>query len=396
MSRRRDLALLLVGAAVSTVGTSFTLMAVAIHVRPAGAVWVAGAMAAELVPVVVLAPVAGRLVDRVPNRGLLLASLALQGAAVALAAAVGLTRGREAVLVAALVGVGAGSAVTAPTIAAMLPHVSGEDAATRAYGWYGAITQVGFLAGFATSGLLIEATSVRTALLLDAASFAVLAVAVALVRGHRVPTPAAAGDPSASAWAGFAALRTDRLLGIGVGGVAAAILVTVVVNVAEVFYVLEDIGAGPGAYGLVTALWPAAGVVGGWWAGRLVGDRAMYRALAVATVVMGLALAVAGAAVSLVAVGIGWTVGGAANALQRVALTALVRSRVDDAVRGRAFAAVGAVLQVGNVVGLAAGAAVVGLVGARSSIVGAGLAAAAVGVGVGVLGRRPASVAAAV
>lgn len=387
MSRRRDLALLLGGAAISTIGTSFTLMAVAIHVRPAGPAWVAGAMAAELVPVVVLAPVAGRLVDRVPNRGLLLASLVLQGAAVALAATAGLAPGRGVVLLAALALVGFGSAVANPTVAAMLPHVSGEESATRAYGWYAAITQVGFLVGFATSGLLIEVTSVRTALLLDAASFVVLAAAVGLVRTHRVPVPVAAGDPSASMWAGFAALRADRLLLVGVCGVAVAILVTVVVNVAEVFYVLEDIGAGPGAYGLVTALWPAAGVLGGWWAGRLVGDRAMSLALAAATVTMGLALAVAGVAVSLVAVGIGWTVGGAANSVQRVSLTALVRSRVPDAVRGRTFAAVGAVTQVGNVVGLAVGAGVVGLVGARASIVGAGVAVAAVGVGIWALSR---------
>lgn len=372
---------------MSTVGTSFTLMAVAIQVRPAGPAWVAAAMAAELVPAVVLAPVAGRLVDRVPNRSLLLGSLAVQGAAVALAATSGLGRGLELVLVACLVLVGLGSAVAVPTIAAMLPHVSGEEAATRAYGWYAAITQVGFLVGFATSGLLIEATSVRTALLLDAASFAALAAAVGLVRAHRVPVPDDDGE-AASSWAGFAMLRRDRVLLVGVCGVSAAILVTVVVNVAEVFYVLEDIGAGPGAYGLVTALWPAAGVLGGWWAGRLVGDRAMYLALAGGTVTMGLALAAAGADVSLVAVGIGWTVGGAANSVQRVALTALVRSRVADAVRGRTFAAVGAVIQVGNVVGLAAGAAIVGLVGARSSIVGAGVAAATVGVGIWALGRR--------
>ena len=105
-----------------------------------------------------------------------------------------------------------------------------------------------------------------------------------------------------------------------------------------------------------------------------------------------MALALAGSVVSLVAVAVGWVLGGAANAAQRVAINALIRSRVADALRGRVFAAVGALFQAGNVAGLAAGAAVVGVIGARSSLLAAGAAAALVGaamwlVGQGALGR---------
>lgn len=287
---RRDLALLLAGAAVSTVGASLTLLAVMVHLADAGAVWIAAAMAAELVPVVLLAPLAGRLVDRVPNRRLLLASLLVQGAAVLAAALVGLER--PALLIAALVLLGAGSAVTNPVVAALLPHVTGEAGATRAYGWYSAITQAGFLLGFAVSGVLVEATSVRTAILVDAATYVLMAAAVLALRTER--RPSAHDDAHASVWVGFARLGQDRLLLVGVVGLALAVLATVIVNVAEVFFVLGDIGAGPAAYGLVTALWPAAGIAGGWYAGRLVGDRALFRALALASVVMGVALAAAG------------------------------------------------------------------------------------------------------
>src|SRR5690606_13800612 len=110
------------------------------------------------------------------------------------------------------------------------------------------------------------------------------------------------------------------------------------------------------AYGLVTALWPAAGVVGGWYAGRLVGDRLLARWLAWTTVAVGVALLVASSVVSIVAVGVGWLIGGAANTAQRVCLNALVRSRTDDAARGRVFSAVSGVLQAGNLVGLVTGA----------------------------------------
>ena len=384
---RRDLPLLLGGAAVSTIGGSLTLLAVMVHLRPLGAGWIAASMAAELVPIVLLAPLVGRLVDRLPNRELLLGALGLQAVSVLLAALTGLGDGSAGILLLALAGVGVGTAVANPTVAALLPRVTGEEGATRAYGWYSAITQAGFLVGFAVAGVLVEATSVRTALLVDAASYLVLAVAIAFLRTQRIPAEHEAHD-DASVWLGFLRVRQDRVLLVGVVGLGAAVLATVIVNVAEVFFVLDDIGAGPAAYGVVTAFWPAAGILGGWYAGRLVTDHALFRALAVASVVMGVALAAAGAVVSLVAVAIGWVIGGAAGSVQRVAINALIRARTRDAERGRVFAAVSAVFQAGNLVGLALGAAVVGLIGARASLLVSGALTAAAGIVMWLVGRR--------
>ena len=147
----------------------------------------------------------------------------------------------------------------------------------------------------------------RTALLLDGATYVVMAAAVLFLRTQRVPEP---HQVEAGLWVGFDRVRRDRVLLVAVLGLGAAIFATVIVNVAEVFFVLDDIGAGPAAYGLVTALWPAAGVLGGWYASRFVGARALFEALTCGIVVMGVALAVSGAAVSLVAVGVGWMIGG--------------------------------------------------------------------------------------
>ena len=383
---RRDLALLLGGAGVSTVGSSLSMLAVMVHLKPFGAGWIAAAMAAELVPVVLLAPLAGRLVDRVANRALLLGSLLLQAVGLLLGGLVGLRPGLEGVLLVGLALVGTGAAVTSPTVAALIPRVTGEDRATAAYGWYSSITGAGFLVGFAVSGVLVELTSVGTALLLDAASFVVMAAAVLALRTERIPEPHAEGaEPSL--WLGFARVREDALLLVSVVGVALAVLAIVIVNVAEVFFVLDDIGAGPAAYGLVTALWPAAGIVGGWWAGRLVGERDLFRAMAVSTVVMGVALATSGAVVSLLAVGLGWLLGGAAGAVQRVTISSLIRARTDDAERGRVFAAAGAVFQAGNLVGLAVGAGVVALIGARQSLLLSGMLTALVGLAMWLVGR---------
>jgi MFS family permease len=378
---RRDLALLLAGGLVSTAGSALTVLAVSIHLRPLGPAWVASSFAAELVPVVLLAPSAGALVDRVRNRELLAAALGVQALAVLAAALLGLAPGRQLLLLAALVVLGAANAVANPAVVALLPRIGGEEYATRAYGWWSSIGQAGFLVGAASAGVLVDAIGVRGALLVDAASYVVLAVAVATLRTQRDPLHDRpdAGDANQSAWAGLAAVRGDRILRVAVAGLAVVILASIVVNVAEVFYVLDDLGAGPVTYGMVTACWPLAGVPAAVLAGRLGSDRALVAGLAVAGVAMGAALAVTGAVVALVVLVVAWLVGGGANAVQNVAIRALIRSRTRDAERGRVAAAVAAVLQAANILGLAVGGAVVTLAGARGSLAAAGVLTMAVG-----------------
>jgi len=391
---RRDLPLLLTGAAVSTAGTSITLIAVALHVRPHGPWWVAGVMAAEVLPTIAVAPFAGALVDRMANRRLLVAALLVQCLAVCAAAWFGMGEHGVWPLLPAMAALGAAGTVAGTTVSALLPRISGEDGATRAYGWYASITQAGFLGGFAVSGVLVEVVGTRRALLFDAASFGLMALAAACVRADRHPrregsegAPGGEAGGRAGLMLGFTRLRDDPLLRVAVGGLGVSVLASIVVNVAEVFFVLEDLGAGPATYGLVTACWPLAGIAGGWAAGRLTGERALTTALAVGAVGMGLGLLLAGAVDSLVTLVIGWLVGGAANAVQRVAITALVRVRTPDAARGRVFAAMAASLQTFNVVGLLVSGAVVAAVGARASMVGAGLVTVAVGVGTWLLTR---------
>src|SRR5690554_4314769 len=110
-TRRRDLGLLLSGAAVSTVGSSLALLAVMVHLEPAGPGWIAAAWGAELLPVVLLAPVVGRVVDRVRNRELLLGAITLQALALTICGLLGVRAGGEVVIIGSLVLLGVGTAV---------------------------------------------------------------------------------------------------------------------------------------------------------------------------------------------------------------------------------------------------------------------------------------------
>src|SRR5262245_29148235 len=75
---RRDLNLLAAGLALSTAGDAAALVALLLRLQPHGSAWVAGLLAAELIPYVVLAPLTGRVVDRFETRRVLLIALAGQ------------------------------------------------------------------------------------------------------------------------------------------------------------------------------------------------------------------------------------------------------------------------------------------------------------------------------
>jgi MFS family permease len=367
---------------VSGTGSGFTLVAVALQLRPYGAGWVAAGLLAEAAPLVAVSAYAGQLVDRLPNRGLLAAALGGQGLAMALVAVAGLGPGRPWPLLAGLAAVGAGSAVVDPTVAALLPRISGEAGATRGYGWYAAVAHAAALAGLVLGGPVFAAAGIRLALLLDAASYLAMAAATLLLRVRRRP----AGPVRAAGWrwTGYRLLRRDPPVRTAVLGFAAVVLVVVTVNVDAVFFLVDDIGGGPVAYGLVTACWPVAGIGGGWLAGRLRTDRALLRRQAAATGAMGLALLAAGWSATLPVVVPAWLVGGAANGSLRVCVLGLVRSRCPDAERGRALAAATSVLQSASLLGLlAAGvlaraadaATVITATGAATTLLGLTLAA---------------------
>src|SRR3954454_21354001 len=80
LGRARDLRLLSVGVGVSTAGDALALVALLLRLRPEGTGWVAALLAAQLVPMVVLAPVVGPLVDRVETRRVLLVAVCGQAA----------------------------------------------------------------------------------------------------------------------------------------------------------------------------------------------------------------------------------------------------------------------------------------------------------------------------
>jgi MFS family permease len=382
----RDLRLLAAGIGVSAAGDTAALVALLLRLAPEGSGYVAALLAAQLIPVVVLAPLVGQLVDRVETRSVLLVAVVGQAlAAIPLA----LVTGPIATIALFLV-VGVCNAAVRPAINALVPAVVGEDRATHGYAGVALGQNLGWIAGPVAGGALVAAFGTRTALLVDAATFAALALACLLVRTRRPPRPAAAAgddDRRHQARVGFQVLWRDRVLRVVLVVSAISVACAVVDNVAAPFRFVDQLGTTSTGYGIYVALW-GVGVLAGSQLPPRIPDRherfvpvTGHLLCAVGIAAIGLAPTVALALIASVAGGVG-------NGIANVSQTALVGRRVPEHQRGRAFAANGAVLQAGNASGTAAAGPIVALLGAGTAMALCGaLGALAAGVGVLMLRR---------
>ncbi|WP_330439540.1 MFS transporter [Micromonospora sp. NBC_00821] len=387
-----------------------TALALALQGAGAGGLAVSGLLLAATLPLVVFAPLAGRLADRIDSRTLLVTIGFGQAAICALLAVV-----EQPVLVVGLVALLAcGLAVTQPCLAALLPAMVRPADLPRASAISQNAVSLGALGGPVLAGLLVGQFGTRVPLLLDAATYLALVVAGLLLRTRRggrrpaVGSEAAVAGPAAvgseAAVAGPAAVSSEAVSGnqaVSGGGappggtevgwrlrrdplmlvmvVTTAVVIAAIggINVIEVFFIRETLGDSATTYGLVSAAWMAGMLPGSWLAVRLArrldDDGALVRGvlatLAVCSLMVLLAATVP-AAVVLVPL---WLVGGAANGGENVFANLLTARRVPEAMRARAYASYGAAVQGGSMVGFLIGGALLAVVPPRPLIAGVGV-----------------------
>ncbi|KAB1923806.1 MFS transporter [Micromonospora noduli] len=386
-----------------------TALALALQGAGAGGLAVSGLLLAATLPLVVLAPLAGRLADRTDSRTLLVTIGFGQAAICALLAVV-----EQPVLVVGLVALlASGLAVTQPCLAALLPAMVRPADLPRASAISQTAVSLGALGGPVLAGLLVGQFGTRVPLLLDAATYLALVVAGLLLRtrrGGRRPaavssdaaasqatvSPAtvssdAAASPAAAAnrpavSGGVATpggteigwrLRRDPLMLVMVVSTAVVIAAIGGINVIEVFFIRETLEGSATTYGLVSAAWMAGMLPGTWLAVRLARRldddaglvRGVLATLAVCSLMVLLAATVPAAGV-LVPL---WLVGGAANGGENVFANLLTARRVPEAMRARAYASYGAAVQGGSMAGFLIGGALLAVVPPRPLIAGAGV-----------------------
>jgi len=375
--RGRDFRLLTLSAGLSSLGDELALIALTIKVADLfDSGWaVAALLLCGVVPLVIFAPAAGVIVDNFETRRSLAIATALQaGLAVGLA----FTNELPMILMLSFL-LGTASAVENPSIYTLVPRVVGDDHATEGNAYLEAARYTGMIAGPVLAGSLAAGVGTRAALLVDAGTFVVIAVAAALMRVRRAVVEEARAE-EAAARKGFRVIRGDRVLLVAFAVIGAVILFAAMDNVAEIFFATDTLGAGDWGYGVLASAWLVGMVGGATLIGRRLQDGRLLWSMAGAAVVNGAAVFAAAALANFPLAVALFVVGGLANGVETVAMRSLIVHRVPDRFRGRAFASYGALVNGMQIGATAAAGAIVAGLGGRAALLigGAGTAMAGV------------------
>ena len=373
-SRWSDVGLAVAARAVSSCGDflAATALLLTLQSRGAGGYAVAALLLSAALPPVLLVRWTGRLADRVDSRLLLIATGLAQAA---ICAAMAFTTG-TAVLIGLAALLSCGFAVTQPVLGALLPAMVRREDLVRVGALGQTATSVGMLVAPALAGLLTGAFGVRVPLFVDAASYLALVVGAVLIRtrrgGARTVAAERAADPASPGpvWR----LRADPLLFTMTVMVAAAVAAVSAVNVADVFLVRVVLHSTATMYGLLTAVWTGATMIGGWLlARRNRGDAGISVAMLGA-----LGLVCAAVLAMGLAPGLSWLVpvflvGGIGNGVLNVAAGALLSRRTPAHARGRASARLGAVMNAASALGFLLGGVLLDVLPVRATVAAAGV-----------------------
>jgi MFS family permease len=356
----------------------FTTLALLLFSLTGSGLGVSGAVIAEILPVLLLAPLAGSLVDRLPRVQVMVAADLVR---VLLAGILALWHDHTAVAYAVAFGLSAGQVFFSPAAQSLLPTVVSDDELVTANSgiWTAAVTAqvlvapvaavvavgVGFGAGFA----------------LNAGSFALSALFLRGLQEPARPPDASVRSPFAHARQTLGALAEIPLLrALAVGQLLAA-LSAGATSALLVVLAAERLGGGKG-FGLLIAAIGIGAAAGPLLLLRRVRDPRRpllvfgpYALRGLVDLVLAMTSSLPVAAAALLCYGLSTSVGA-------VTFTSLVQSRVPDELRGRAFAGFDLLWQSGRMVSLLAGGLIADAFGIQAVYLLGGLlllAAAAVG-----------------
>ncbi|MES1972129.1 MAG: MFS transporter [Pseudomonadota bacterium] len=296
-------------------------------------------LVAQLLPGLLAMPFVGRLVDA-RDAGKLLIATALADAVIIAWMA------WHTDLISTVVGAGILSilfAVGGTASFALVPVLAAGlgIALARANAVLEFVRSAGMLAGPVVGGVLVAWGGTGNALLIDAASFAVLA-AVVFGSGLRRPVRADAHAEARTLLSEYMPVLRDRRITVMIGALTLEVYATAIADVAFVFLVTVSLAAGPTTFGLLTACWAGGMMAGATASGTVPMPRPAPIAFVSAAVMGGTMLAIGVAsmtmAAGLVLVGVAFVIGGAANSVHNVAVRTMLQQEVPVGAHGKVAA----------------------------------------------------------
>jgi len=373
---------------VSQVGdvAQFTTLALLLIALTGSGLGVSGAVLAEIAPVLLLAPLAGSIVDRLPRVKVMVAADLVR---VALAATLALWHDSAALAYAVAFGLSAGQVFFSPAAQSLLPSVVDEDELVAANSgiWTAAVTaQIGVAP---VAALLAVNVGFGPAFAVNAVSFVLSA---AVLRGLREPErtrPVSVTSSFSHAREALAALGQIPLLKALAAGQFLAALSAGATSALLVVLAQERLG-GPEGFGLLIACIGIGAALGPLLVLRRITDPRRplfvfgpYAVRGIVDLVLAAVTALPLAAAALVVYGLSTSTGS-------VTFSSLVQSRVPEDLRGRAFAGFDVLWQTGRMISLLGGGLLADAVGIQAAYLLGGLLLLAAA-GVGVLGSRSAA-----
>jgi MFS family permease len=368
--RHRDLALLVGAVGLSALGDFLALIPLALYLQETtgSGVIVALLFVAVWSPAIVLAGPAGLLADRVsPRRVLLIGSLVQAALAIALA----FVSGTVAVLVLAAL-LGSAFALTQPAEFALIPGVAGKARLAVANGRVETARYIGFTVGPLAGGVLAAAGGMQLAMLVNAATFLVVAGVAAVVRPGPREVEADGDEPIGRARDGLVFLLREPTLVVVMTVAFVSLLFMSATVTAEVFFAKDVLEIGDVGYGALIGAWTLGMALGA----SLIAPRVAAGLLAWGALV---AIGVQGLGIALPTVWLvpafafgAFVVGGLAHGTKNVLVRTLMHEVVPARLYGRAFAAYNGLRNAAELVAMLAGGLLVAAIGARWTLLLAG------------------------
>ncbi len=409
---------LLVGEFVSSIGDWLYLVAILILVyQVTEDPFILGLVgAARVLPYLFLSIPAGIVADRFDRRMILLSTDVARGLLMLVIAAIVFAGGPVWLVILLAVGGTCFATFFGPAIGAYLPNlVEDEVQLGPANSAWSTLDNLAFMVGPAVAGILIAAGGLVVAFLLNAASFAVIAVVLwglprnrpaeagAAVDGGTAEARAAVdADPAEARAAVPLAQVLERSVLVPVVGLAIIDIVGSIaiggLSVLTVIIATTSLGGGEEATGFLNAGMGLGGFVGAVIAGALVLRPSLAPVLVGGSLVLAIGLAALGYAPALGAAIVAIAVASVGTMLIEVTSTTIFQRVVPDAIRGRALGILGTITTVAFAAGSFLLPVASGEVGTGTVLLLTGVAVALAGV-VGALlaasaARRPAGSAA--
>jgi MFS family permease len=328
---------------------------------------------ADLLPAMLLGPLFGALADRWSRKWCAVLADVLRVAAFAGVALV--DSFTATVLFAALAGIGTG--LFTPAALASLPSIVDDRTRTpAATALYGIVGDLGFTVGPAIGTALLVAGGPETIMAVNAATFACSAALLAGLRFGEAPERP--DEHHSLLWETREGIRATvgmRDIRIVLMGSAAGLVCAGLFNVAELFFVTQELGASDSEFSLLVTCF-GIGFVGGSLVGSKGGPKPLLKRRYLAGLLaIGVSLLLTGVASSYALVALTFTFSGFGNGLLLVYERLLIQAAVPDRLVGRIFGVKDALTAWAFGIAFLAGGGLVSALGSRDLILAAGGAA---------------------